>query len=66
MADVQPKNKLEVLEMDYTQNAKIAQVTEKSLIIGVDIGSESHYARAFNWRGQEYNQLMNIKPLSIN
>ena len=39
--------------MDYTQNAKIAQVTEKSLIIGVDIGSESHYARAFNWRGQE-------------
>ena len=66
MADVQPKNKLEVLEMDYTQNAKIAQVTEKNLIIGVDIGSESHYARAFNWRGQEYNQLMNIKPLSIN
>jgi hypothetical protein len=66
LADVQPKNKLEVLEMDYTQNAKIAQVTEKSLIIGVDIGSESHYARAFNWRGQEYNQLMNIKPLSIN
>ena len=66
MADVQPKNILEVLEMDYTQNAKIAQVTEKSLIIGVDIGSESHYARAFNWRGQEYNQLMNIKPLSIN
>ncbi len=42
--------------MDYTQNAKIAQVTEKSLIIGVDIGSESHYARAFNWRGQEYGK----------
>ena len=35
--------------MDYTQNAKIAQVTEKTLIIGVDIGSESHYAEA----GQE-------------
>ena len=42
--------------MDYTQNAKIAQVTEKTLIIGVDIGSESHYARAFNWRGQEYSK----------
>ena len=39
--------------MNYTQNEKIAQVTEKTLIIGVDIGSESHYARAFNWRGQE-------------
>ena len=65
MADVQPKTNWR-FKMDYTQNAKIAQVTEKSLIIGVDIGSESHYARAFNWRGQEYNQLMNIKPLSIN
>lgn len=39
--------------MDYTQNAKIAQVTEQTLIIGVDVGSEIHYARAFNWRGQE-------------
>ena len=39
--------------MNYTQNEKIAQVTEKSLIIGIDIGSESHYARAFNWRGIE-------------
>lgn len=42
--------------MDYTQNAKIAQVTEKTLIIGVDIGSESHYARVFNWRGLEYGK----------
>ena len=25
--------------MDYTQNAKIAQVTEKTLVIGVDVGS---------------------------
>lgn len=42
--------------MDYTQNAKIAQVTEKTLVIGVDIGSETHYARAFNWRGQELSK----------
>ena len=42
--------------MDYTQNAKIAQVTEKTLIIGVDVGSETHYARAFSWRGQEFNK----------
>ena len=42
--------------MDYTQNAKIAQVTEKTLIIGVDIGGENHYARAFNWRGQELSK----------
>ncbi len=39
--------------MNYTQNHKIAQVTEKTLVIGVDIGSEQHYARAFDWRGME-------------
>ena len=42
--------------MDYTQNAKIAQVTEKTLVIGVDVGSTIHYARAFNWRGQELSK----------
>ena len=42
--------------MDYTQNEKIAQVTEKTLIVGVDIGGENHYARAFNWRGQELSK----------
>ena len=36
--------------MNYTQNSKIAQVTERSLVVGVDIGSETNYARAFNWR----------------
>ena len=39
--------------MNYTQNHKIAQVTENTLIVGVDIGSEQHYARAFDWRGLE-------------
>lgn len=34
--------------MNYnTQNAKIASITEKTLIIGIDVGSETHYARAF-------------------
>ncbi len=42
--------------MDYTHNAKIAKVTEKTLVIGVDVGSETHYARAFNWRGQELSK----------
>ena len=39
--------------MNYTQNHKIAQVTENTLVVGVDIGSEQHYARAFDWRGLE-------------
>ena len=42
--------------MNYTQNSKIAQVTEKTLVVGVDIGSETNFARAFNWRGQELSQ----------
>lgn len=39
-----------------TQNAKIAAITEKTLIVGIDIGSETHYARAFDWRGIEYTR----------
>ncbi len=42
-----------------TQNAKIASITEKTLIVGIDAGSESHYARAFDWRNYEYTK----KPL---
>lgn len=42
--------------MNYTQNEKIAQVTENTLVIGIDVGSESHYARAFDWRGYEYSK----------
>ena len=42
--------------MNYTQNSKIAQVTESTLVVGVDIGSEMNFARAFNWRGQELSK----------
>lgn len=39
--------------MNYTQNRKIMQVTEATLVVGVDIGSQWHYARVFDWRGIE-------------
>ena len=39
--------------MNYTQNDKIEQVTDTTLVIGVDIGSQIHYARAFDNRGRE-------------
>ena len=42
--------------MNYTQNEKLLQVGEKNLIIGIDIGSQKHYARAFDWRGIEYSK----------
>ena len=39
--------------MNYTQNEKIEQVTDITLVVGVDIGSQTHYARAFDNRGKE-------------
>ena len=44
-----------------TQNAKIASINEKTLIVGIDVGSEAHYARAFDWRNFEYSK----KPLEF-
>ena len=39
--------------MNYTQNQKIEQVTESTLVLGVDIGSSEHYVRAFDYQGRE-------------
>ena len=39
-----------------TQNKKIEAITEKTLVVGIDVGSETHYARAFDWRGVEYSK----------
>lgn len=48
--------------MNYnTQNAKIASITEKTLIVGIDVGSETHFARAFDWRNYEFSK----KPLAF-
>jgi len=39
--------------LKYTQNEKILQVTEKTLVVGVDIAKERHVGRAFDFRGVE-------------
>lgn len=39
--------------MNYTQNAKIEQVTDATMVVGADIGSQLHYARAFDNRDRE-------------
>jgi transposase len=46
--------------MNYTQNKKIAQINEKTLIIGIDIAKHAHVARAQDFRGLEYG-----KPLTF-
>ena len=38
-----------------TQNAKIASITEETLVLGIDVGSETHYVRAFDWRNYEFS-----------
>ena len=45
--------------MNYTQNEKIMSITEKTLVIGIDIAKEVQYARAFNYRGVEVGK---VKP----
>ena len=39
-----------------TQNKKIKSITEKTLVVGIDVGSQVHYARAFDWRNFEYSR----------
>ena len=34
--------------MNYTQNEKIEQVTDSTMVVGVDIGSQIQSARAFD------------------
>lgn len=43
--------------MNFTQNEKLNQLSESSIVIGVDIASELHYARAFDWRGMELGKI---------
>ena len=43
------------------QNAKIEAITEKTLVLGIDVGSETHYARAFDYRGMSIQRnLLNL------
>lgn len=49
--------------MNLTQNQRINQVQESSIVIGIDIASEIHYARAFDWRGMELGK---VQPFENN
>ena len=44
-------------QMNYKQNEKINQVKESTLVVGIDIGSTTQYARAFDWRGIELGKV---------
>ena len=44
--------------MKRTQNEKILQIKSETLIVGIDIGKETHYARAIDFRGLELAKLL--------
>lgn len=47
--------------MSVTQNEKIRQITESTMVVGVDISSETHWARAFDWRGIEIAKMFHFE-----
>lgn len=47
--------------MNCSQNSKLNQVSIEKIIIGVDIASETHYARAFDWRGLELGKVFHFE-----
>lgn len=42
--------------MNYNQNHKIAQITDQTLIVGIDIAKNKHVARAQDHRGMEFGK----------
>jgi len=46
--------------MNYTQNRKIKQVKESTLVVGIDIAKKTHVARAQDFRGIQFG-----KPISF-
>lgn len=35
--------------MKNTQNQKISQIKNETLVVGIDVAKETHYARAFDY-----------------
>jgi len=46
--------------MKLTQNDRINQVHEGTIVVGIDVASETHYARAFDWRGVELGKVISF------
>ena len=44
--------------MKSTQNNKISQIKFSTLVVGIDVAKETHYARAFDFRGIELSKLL--------
>ena len=49
----------------FDKNDKLTFISDDMLILGCDIGSEIHYARAFDWRNIELLPWFEIAPAII-
>lgn len=47
--------------MNYNQNEKILQLTEKTLIVGIDIAKHKHVARAQDYRGIQFGKALTFE-----
>lgn len=47
--------------MKSTQNEKISQIQTSTLVVGIDVAKEVHYARAFDYRGIELAKLLKFR-----
>ena len=47
--------------MNFTTNANLAQLTDRTLAIGIDVSKEVHVARAFDFRGFELGRAIHFK-----
>ena len=39
-----------------SKKVKLGTITEIILVVGIDVESETHFARTFDWRGYEYSK----------
>ena len=46
--------------MKYNQNEKLKQLDFHTIVVGIDVGSEMHYARAFDYKGFELSGVFKI------
>jgi transposase len=51
--------------MKRTQNEKILQIKNETLVVGIDIGKDMHYARAFDYRGIELAKLLRFSNTAL-
>ncbi len=51
--------------MNYNQNNKIAQITSKTLVIGLDIAKHKHVGLAQDYRGLEYGKQLYFENTKV-